>query len=308
MKTNLILATMLTATFAMAQVTIPDGTKIRVRLEQNLSSDSFELGQTIDFAVNQEVRVGDAIVVANGARATGSIIKAEEKRRLGRAGHLDFSIDRVQMVDGNWLNVRYTPQKNNGKSDGVKTGLITAGVAAVFWPAAPFVLLHKGKDATIIKGRTYDVFSDDTVYLASAIAASTPLMTRALPGSPAMMVRQADGSPVNNGGLPRGVNTGANPVLVSNTSMLGGAPHSQGMQESGPAATLSVNASLPGADIEVDGIFMGSAPSTLQVAPGVHQITVRQGASVWQRQIQINGGSVNINATFSRPATQKAAQ
>src|SRR6266567_4401273 len=36
MKKNLLFATLFTASLAMAQVMIPDGTKIRVRLEENL--------------------------------------------------------------------------------------------------------------------------------------------------------------------------------------------------------------------------------------------------------------------------------
>src|SRR5579862_1218417 len=299
MKTNLILAstlaaTLFTASQASAQVTVPDGAKIRVRLEQNLSSDNAEQGETVDFAVTQEVRVGDAVVVANGARATGTIIRAEEKRRLGRAGHLDFTIDRVQLVDGNWLSVRYTPQKNNGKSEGLKTGLITAGVAAIFWPAAPLVMLHHGKDATIIKGRIYEVFSDESAYVASAVAASTPTMTRALPQAPVTMVRMADGSPVGNGGLPRSINTASNVALANNTSAIGGTPNYQAGAEM-QAATLNVTSSYAGADIEVDGMFVGSAPSTIQMTPGMHQITVKHGASMWQRQIQVTGGSLNIN-------------
>ena len=125
--TTLMLATLMTATAAFSQVMISDGTKVRVRLEQNLTSETAELGQTVDFAVTQEVRVGDVIVIANGARATGSIVKSEHKKSFGRAGALDFTIDRVQLVDGAWLNVRYTPQKNSGKGNGAKAGVLTAG-------------------------------------------------------------------------------------------------------------------------------------------------------------------------------------
>jgi hypothetical protein len=63
-------------------------------LEENLSSETAEAGQQADFAVTQEVRVGDAVVIATSARATGAIVLAEPRRRLGRAGKLDFSIDR----------------------------------------------------------------------------------------------------------------------------------------------------------------------------------------------------------------------
>src|ERR1051325_5902007 len=129
MKTNLMLATLMTAGMAMAQIVIPDGTKIRVRLEQNLSSETADFGSTVDFAVIQEVRLGEAVVIANGARATGSIVTAQPKRRMGRGGKLDFSIERVQTVDGNWLSVRYTPMKTQGKGNGIATGVLTAGIA-----------------------------------------------------------------------------------------------------------------------------------------------------------------------------------
>ncbi len=303
MKTNLTIAMMFTAGVALAQVVIPDGTKIRVRLEENLSSETAELGQTVDFAVTEEVRVGDAVVVANGARATGSVVLVEPRRRLGRAGKLDFSIERVQLVDGHWLNVRYTPQKNHGKGNGVTTGVLTAGIAVVFLPAAPLGLRVKGKEATIIKGRTYNVFADDSTYVATAVAASAPLMTRAMVQAPLTMIRQGNGGPVNNGGLPNGVNVPGNPVMISNTSAMNTAQTQSAMTAiGGDAATLTVDANVPSADIEVDGMFVGNAPTTIQVAPGIHRLVVKNGAGQWQRDIQITGGSVTIHATLSSGA------
>ncbi|MGO4884303.1 MAG: PEGA domain-containing protein [Bryobacteraceae bacterium] len=302
MKTTLLLAATFTASMAMAQVMIPDGTPVRVRLEENLSSATADLGQTVDFKVTQEVRVGDAIVVANGAPATGSIVDVQEKRRLGRAGKLDFSIERVQMVDGNWLNVRYTPNKNHGKGNGTTMGVTTGILAVVFWPAAPVALLMKGHDVEINKGRTYEVFADESTYVNGAIAASTPLMTRALPQAPAVMLRQANGAPVNNGGLPAGVNAGVNPVLVSNASMLNTAlntaPAPQATEAQGTGATLTINSNQPGADIMVDGMYVGNAPTTIQLAPGLHKVVLQQGSSVWQRDLQVTGGAVTINATL----------
>jgi hypothetical protein len=278
MKTNLMLATLFTAGMAMAQVMIPDGTKVRVRLEENLTSETAELGETVDFSVTQEVRVGDAVVIANGARATGSIIKAQERRRMGRSGQLDFTIERVQMVDGNWLNVRYTPMKNHGKGNGAATGVLTAGLAVVFWPAAPLGLLIKGHDATIIKGRTYEVFADESTYVAAAAAASAPLVTRVVPQAPLQTLRTPDGAVVNNAGLPPGVNVSPNPVLVSNTSATNPAQMmapAMGSAQGGGAATLSINANQPGADIEVDGMFVGNAPTSIQLPAGVHQVVLR---------------------------------
>ena len=299
MKTNLIIATLLTAGMAMTQVIIPDGTRIRVRLQQNLSSEDAEVGQVVDFAVTQEVRIGDAVVIASGAPAQGSIITAETSRRMGRAGKLALTVERVQMVDGNWLNVRYTPEKAQGKGQVATTSVLTSVIAVAFLPAAPLGLLKKGGNATIIKGRSYEVFSDENTPV-MGIAASTPLMTRVLPQGPAMMVRQANGAPANNGGLPNGVNVAGNPVILSNASVMNTAATQNVMAGNGSAAMLTVNATQPGADIEVDGMFVGNAPTTLQVASGVHKLVVKHGSSVWARQIQITGGSVTIDARLAR--------
>src|SRR5262245_3214013 len=103
-------------------------------------------GQTVDFRVIQEVRIGDAVVVASGAPAQGSIISAEAKRRMGRGGKLALTVERVQMVDGNWLTVRYTPVKTEGKGHIASSAVMTGVFGAIFLPAAPFGLLKKGRD------------------------------------------------------------------------------------------------------------------------------------------------------------------
>ena len=139
---------------------LPEGTKIRVRLDQNISSATAVEGQTVELSVTDAIRAGDTVVIAEGARATGTITQAQEKRRLGRAGKLDFSIDRVKAADNQWIPLRYTVTKKSGQSHAVSTGILTAGVAAVFWPAAPVFLLRKGQDITINRSTAFDVFTD----------------------------------------------------------------------------------------------------------------------------------------------------
>lgn len=140
---------------AAAQVVVPDGTKVRVRLDQTLSSATADEGQTVELSVTDAIVLDGVTVVPEGARGTGTVVIAQEKRRMGRAGKLDFSVDRVRAVNGQWLPVRYTLTKKEGDGKSVSTGVITAGVAVVFWPAAPFVLLRKGKDTAVNKGVTH---------------------------------------------------------------------------------------------------------------------------------------------------------
>ncbi len=52
-----------------------------------------------------------------------------------------------------------------------------------------------------------------------------------------------------------------------------------------------------GADIEVDGNYVGSTPSTLPMSPGRHRIVVRKhGFEDWERQIQFMGGGTQVQA------------
>lgn len=143
-----------------AETVLPEGTKIRVRLDQTISSGAAEEGQTVELTVSDAVRVGNTVVIAEGARVTGSITQAQGKRRMGRAGKLDFSIDRVKATDEQWIPLRYSVTKKAGQSHAIATGVVTAGVAALFWPAAPVFLLRRGADVTINRGVSFDVFTD----------------------------------------------------------------------------------------------------------------------------------------------------
>jgi hypothetical protein len=80
---------------------------------------------------------------------------------------------------------------------------------------------------------------------------------------------------------------------------LGGSPAamSQGTPGSSTPTTISVSSTPPGADVEVDGKFIGNTPSSLAVAAGEHAIKVtKKGYSAWERKLTASGGSVNVNA------------
>ena len=148
------------ASIAMADVEIPSGTKVSCRLEQTLSSATAEEGMPVQLPVTENIMVNGAVVIPQGSSVQGAIIQATAKRRMGRTGKLDFSIDKVRAVDGQYVPLRYSLHKKEGGSNTVRTGVLTAGAAVLFWPAAPFLLLSKGKDATINKGMVLDVFTD----------------------------------------------------------------------------------------------------------------------------------------------------
>jgi hypothetical protein len=82
------------------------------------------------------------------------------------------------------------------------------------------------------------------------------------------------------------------------------APHSPAVVESKVKLLI---ASVPeGADIEVDGNFVGNAPSEVQVADGEHTVIVKKiGFKDWERQLKVSAGSnVRLDAELEKTATQ----
>ena len=76
---------------------------------------------------------------------------------------------------------------------------------------------------------------------------------------------------------------------------------------SGEPAQVSITSDVPGAEIEIDGAFVGSTPSVNKLTAGMHKITVRHGASVWSRDLNVQaGGNVNVNALLKSTGPTRA--
>ena len=62
-------------------------------------------------------------------------------------------------------------------------------------------------------------------------------------------------------------------------------------------ASLQIDSSIPGADIEIDGAFPGNTPSTLSVTPGAHTIAVKKkGYTDWTKTMNVSGSAVHLTA------------
>jgi hypothetical protein len=67
-------------------------------------------------------------------------------------------------------------------------------------------------------------------------------------------------------------------------------------------AKLLLESNPPGADIEVDGSFVGNTPSDVQVTEGEHTVTVKKtGFQDWKRKLKVSAGSsVHLNAELEK--------
>ena len=80
--------------------------------------------------------------------------------------------------------------------------------------------------------------------------------------------------------------------------------------QASPAAqtsTVTVDASVPDCDIEVDGNFVGSTSSTINLTQGHHQIVVKKtGYQDWTRNMLVGSGSIHLHAEMVSAASAKS--
>lgn len=236
--------------------TLLDGTPVKLRLSQTISSADAKVGQEVPFEVVEEVKVDGNVVIPKGATAIGTVTEAEPKRRMGRGGKLNVNISYVRLADQEKAALRAVKDAQGGGHVGAMTGAMVA-TGIVFFPAAPLFLFMHGKDITIPQGTEIAAFVEGDMHLDMAKF-----------GAPAATPK--------------------------------------------PEATATVQASLvvsstpPGADIEIDGGFVGNTPSTINLAPGKHEITVKKtGFADWTRKLNVTGGSIHIDASLQAAPVAK---
>jgi hypothetical protein len=228
--------------------TLLDGTPVKLRLSQTISSADARVGQEVPFEVVEEVKVEDTVVLPKGATAIATVTDADHKKSMGRAGKLNISISYARLTDQEKVALRAVKDSKGGGHVGAMTGAIVA-TSIVFFPAAPLFLFIHGKDITIPQGTEITAFVEGDMHL--------------------NMAQFGVSAPTN---------------LTSATN----AP---------TQASLVVESAPLGADIEVDGNFVGNTPSTVSVASGSHQIAVKKkGFADWTKTLNVSGGTVHLNA------------
>lgn len=70
-------------------------------------------------------------------------------------------------------------------------------------------------------------------------------------------------------------------------------------------AEAEVTSDPSGADIEIDGNYVGNTPSRLMLTPGQHTINLRKATfKPWERKINVSGGHLNITAALEAEASK----
>jgi hypothetical protein len=244
---------------------LEDETPVRLRLNRTISSADAHVGDTVDFETLDDITVNGTLVIPKGGLAFATVTEAQAKRRMARGGKLDMNIDYVKLVSGDKAALRAVKDVKGGGHTGAMVGGMVA-TAIVFFPAAPFFLFMHGKDISIPKGTEITAYVNGDVKLDIA---------KFQPAGPANV-------PAESG--------------AAGSSVEGATPAS---------AKVKVESNPSGADIAVDGSFVGNTPSDVQVTEGGHTISVKKaGFKDWERKLKVSGGSsVHLNAELEKTAT-----
>jgi hypothetical protein len=236
------------ASNASAPFALQDGTPVRLRLSQSVSSADAHVNDRVEFEVLEDVSVGNVLVIPKGSSALGTVTEAVPKRRMARGGKLEIVLDSVRMVDGEKVALRAVKDAKGGSHTGAMTIGIVAG-ALIFLPAAPLFLLMHGKDITIPKGTDVPSFVNGEMKLDPA----------------KFQLAQQGGT----------------------------------TQPSGSPGNVAISSTPAGADIYVDQNFVGNTPSTINVPPGKHSISVRKtGFQDWAHEMNFSGGTITLSASL----------
>lgn len=153
-----------------ADVVVPEGTRVRLVTAQEVSSKVAQVGDTVNFTVDEDLVVGSHVIIKKGASATGIVMNAEKSGRMGRAGRLGIRVESTTTAGGEPLKLRAA----KGEEGDDKTN----STLALSMLVSSFFLLKKGKDATIKEGTKVDVYvAEETRFRvegSSLVAVPTP--------------------------------------------------------------------------------------------------------------------------------------
>ena len=131
---------------------VQDATAVRLSLTESLSSATNSVDDPVRFEVTEDVRAGDFILIAKGSTAVGHVVEVEPRRRLGRAGKLNFSIDFVKAADGGNIRLRASSARKGED----KTGTVIVGTVLL----SPLFLIMRGKDVSVPRGTNVIAYVD----------------------------------------------------------------------------------------------------------------------------------------------------
>lgn len=112
-----------------AIVSIPAGTRVRVRLDQAVGSRISQTGQAFSATVADDVVVGGQVAIPRGAHADGTVIEAKPLGHVAGRSVLELRLERIRVASGTYTVATSTMERSE-RSKGERTAKFAGGGGA----------------------------------------------------------------------------------------------------------------------------------------------------------------------------------
>jgi hypothetical protein len=137
-----------------ANVTVPAGTQVQVRVVHSISSGSATTDQRFAFEAAEPVIINNHVVIAKGALGSGRIINVS-KAQGKSAGKMTLAFTSIHAVDGGTVSLT-EDSRVRGNSEKGKASTATIAATIALGPIGLFAHnMVKGKDVTVTPSQTF---------------------------------------------------------------------------------------------------------------------------------------------------------
>lgn len=102
-------------TFAQ-QITIKSGTIVPLESMKEIKAANTHVGESVDFRVSRDVKVGNIIAIPAGSIAKGSVFEAKRSTAFGTKGRLGIKLRYVTLPSGDIVNFTSSEVYIQGKN------------------------------------------------------------------------------------------------------------------------------------------------------------------------------------------------
>jgi len=136
-----------------------DSTEVPLKFATDVNSKSAHEGDSVEFLLDEDLKVGDTVVIPKGAHAVATVSAAKKAGMMGRPGELNVQLQYL-VIGNNHVHLRGT----KGKEGDSKTGA-TVALTVIFGPIG---LIKHGKNVDIPPGTPLKAYVDQDIWLPPA--------------------------------------------------------------------------------------------------------------------------------------------
>jgi glucose/arabinose dehydrogenase len=144
---------------AAPKLILKDGTDVQLKFAQDLTSKTAAEGDPVSLVLDQDLKVGDVVVVKAGAKAVGTITHSKKAGMMGKAGELNMRLEYLIAGDN-----RVKLRGSKGKEGEGKEGA-TVALTVLFGPIG---LIKHGKNVEIKDGTPLLAYLDENYPIPAA--------------------------------------------------------------------------------------------------------------------------------------------